>query len=86
MGSIFSIFSGYKTYIAAVGLLGLSVYNLSVGDFTAAGNNLLLALAAIGLRHAVTAQTQQVLKITDNQTNRIEQIVDKQVQEMKSAR
>lgn len=85
MGSILTILSGYKTYIAAIGLVGLAVYNLSVGDFASAGNNFLLALVAVGLRGAVHAQTNEVLKITDNQTRRIEQLTDKQTEEIKSS-
>ncbi|MDX2035965.1 MAG: hypothetical protein SFX72_04890 [Isosphaeraceae bacterium] len=45
--------NGYKTYIAAVGLLGLAVYELSMGDVTKAAETFLAALAAAGLRHAV---------------------------------
>ncbi len=45
--------SGWKTYIAAVGLLGLTVYQLSVGQFDMAGQTFLASLATVGLRHAV---------------------------------
>jgi hypothetical protein len=44
---------GYKTYLAALGLFGLAVYQLSQGDYPAAVQNVLAALAATGLRHAV---------------------------------
>lgn len=85
MGSILTILSGYKTYVAAVGLVGLAVYNLSVGDFASAGNNFLLALVAVGLRGAVKSQTQEVKEITENQTRHFEYITNKQTQELKSS-
>jgi hypothetical protein len=44
---------GYKTYIAAAGLLGLAIYQASVGQIEAAIQSLLAALAAFGLRNAV---------------------------------
>lgn len=47
------VLSGYKTYIAAAGLLGLAVYQLSQGDLNGALQNLLAALAAFGLRSAI---------------------------------
>lgn len=85
MGSILALLAGYKTYIAAIGLVGLAVYNLSVGDFPSATNNFLLALAAIGLRHAVTVQTETVKEITEDQTRKIAQITDQQTRNLKSS-
>ncbi len=48
------ILPGWKTYLAAIGLLGLSVYQLSVGDLAAAVQNFVAALAAFGVRNAIT--------------------------------
>lgn len=45
---------GWKTYLAAAGLVGLALYQLSQGQVEAALQSLLAALAAAGLRHAVT--------------------------------
>lgn len=45
--------SGYKTYIAAVGLAGLALYQLSQAQFELAMQSFLAALAAAGLRDAV---------------------------------
>jgi hypothetical protein len=45
--------SGWKTYAAALGLAGLSVYLLSTGEYSRAVETLLAALAAAGLRQAV---------------------------------
>ncbi len=53
MMAILNLLSGYKTYLAAVGLLGLAVYQASQSQFEPAFQSLLAALAAVGLRHAV---------------------------------
>jgi hypothetical protein len=47
------IFPGWKTYIAAAGLFGLAVYQLSQGDSTAAWQSLMAAIAAFGIRTAI---------------------------------
>ncbi len=52
--SIASLFQGYKTYVAAAGLLGLALYQLSLGEFEGAAQAFLGALAAAGLRDAIT--------------------------------
>lgn len=44
--------SGWKVYLAAAGLAGLALYQLSTGEFEAAATSFLAALAAAGLRHA----------------------------------
>jgi hypothetical protein len=41
----------YKTYVAAVGLVGLAVYQASNGDLQTAATTFLGALVAAGLRH-----------------------------------
>ena len=46
--------NGYKTYLAAAGLLGLAIYQASQGDYPAAVQSVLAALAAAGLRNAIT--------------------------------
>lgn len=45
--------SGWKTYAAALGLLGLAVYQLTQGDYVNGLESLLAALAAFGIRHAL---------------------------------
>lgn len=42
--------AGYRTYLAAAGLVGLAVYQLSQGEFDKAPNSLLAALALVGIR------------------------------------
>lgn len=49
--------AGYRTYIAAAGLLGLALYQLSQGDATTAFQSLMAALAAFGLRAALSQPT-----------------------------
>ncbi len=51
-----NLFSGYKTYIAAAGLVGLAVYQASTGDFAQAFQTLMSALVAAGLRSAIASQ------------------------------
>lgn len=46
--------SGYKTYIAAAGLAGLALYQISQGDIPGAYQSLMTALGAAGVRHAVS--------------------------------
>jgi hypothetical protein len=51
--AILNLLSGYKTYLAAAGLVGLAVYQLSQGQFEPAIQSVLGAVTAVGLRHAV---------------------------------
>jgi hypothetical protein len=44
---------GYKTYIAAVGLVGLAIYQATNGQYDQAIQSILAAAAAAGLRNAV---------------------------------
>ena len=46
--------NGIKTYLAAAGLLGLALYQASTGDLVAAYTSLMGALAAVGIRHAIS--------------------------------
>jgi hypothetical protein len=41
---------GYRTYLAAAGLLGLALYLLTQGSYEAAAQNFFTALVALGLR------------------------------------
>jgi hypothetical protein len=45
--------SGFKTYIAAIGILGLATYQLSIGQGSLALQSLLTAVTTIGLRQAM---------------------------------
>jgi hypothetical protein len=47
------LLSGWKTYLAAAGLFGLAIYQVSVGQYEAAIQTAMAALATTGLRHAV---------------------------------
>jgi hypothetical protein len=51
---------GYKTYIAAAGLLGLAVYQFSQGDIDGAIQNVLAAFAAFGMRQAISRPVEIV--------------------------
>ena len=52
--AILDLGTGYRTYLAALGLLGLSVYQLSEGQVQPAIQSFLAALAAFGIRQAVS--------------------------------
>jgi hypothetical protein len=54
---ILTLIDGYKTYIAAVGLIGLSLYQLTQGLYDQASQSFLAALVAAGLRHAIAKVT-----------------------------
>lgn len=45
--------AGYRTYIAAVGLVGLGLYQLSQGQIEAALESFAQALGLFGLRAAI---------------------------------
>ena len=53
MTNVTNLLSGYKTYIAAAGLFGLAVYQLSQGQYDSATQSVLAALAAAGIRNAI---------------------------------
>ena len=44
---------GYKSYLAAAGLFGLALYQISTGDYPLAVQSLLAALAVFGIRTAL---------------------------------
>ena len=44
---------GFKTYLAAIGLVGLSAYQFSTGQVVEGVHNLFMALTAVGLRGAI---------------------------------
>jgi hypothetical protein len=46
--------SGWKTYLAAAGLVGLAIYQVSQGQIEPAVQSILAALAAVGLRSAIS--------------------------------
>lgn len=50
-----AILSGWKTYIAAFGLVALAAYQLTQGDVMGSIQSFLAALAAAGLRNAIAA-------------------------------
>ena len=47
------VLNGYKTYIAAAGLVGLSLFQFSTGQVPLAIQTLFSALATAGLRGAI---------------------------------
>lgn len=48
------VFAGKKTYVAAAGLVGLAVFQYTVGDYLGLTQSVLAALAVFGLRSALT--------------------------------
>ena len=61
LGGLFTLapLAGLRTYLAAVGLLGLALHQFSVGAFDAAAQSLLAALAAFGVRSAIGRNAPQ---------------------------
>jgi uncharacterized membrane protein YphA (DoxX/SURF4 family) len=56
LDKLLGFLSGYKTYLAALGLFGMALYQVFVAkppDYVGAYTNVMAALAAVGLRHAV---------------------------------
>jgi len=53
MSDLLKLVEGYKTYSAAIGLLGLAVYQFSNDEVELGIQSLLAALAAFGLRDAI---------------------------------
>jgi len=47
------IFAGYRTYIAAAGLIGLGVFQFSTGDIAGGIQSFTAGLAALGIREAL---------------------------------
>jgi hypothetical protein len=54
---VLSLLTGYRTYLAAAGLLGLAVFQVSQSQFEPAWQSLMAALAAFGLRQAMNSNT-----------------------------
>ena len=48
-----NVLNGYKTYIAAAGLFGLALYQLSTGNVETAVQSFLGGLAVLGVRNAI---------------------------------
>ncbi len=46
--------AGFATYLAAAGLLGYALYQVSIQDYPGAVQSFLAALAAFGIRRAVS--------------------------------
>lgn len=51
------LLDGHKTVIAAIGLIGLALYQFSQGQVEPGMQSLLAGLTALGLRHAVEKAT-----------------------------
>jgi hypothetical protein len=54
--NILTVLQGYKTYIAAAGLVGLAIYQFSTGQLQEGVQTLLGAAAAAGLHSAIVSQ------------------------------
>lgn len=52
LGGILAKTEGTKTYLAAAGLIGMAVYQASVGSYDKATETFFLALGYLGLRSA----------------------------------
>ena len=50
--------TGWKTYLTAIGLLGLAIYQFSTEQYEAGIQSLLAAAAASGLRNAIAQKKE----------------------------
>lgn len=62
LSKLFGATKGYKTYVAAAGLIGLGVYQISTYDADISNvhtgvETILAGLGMLGLRHAIPAVT-----------------------------
>ncbi|VTT96584.1 unnamed protein product [Gemmataceae bacterium] len=60
----FAPLAGVRTYVAAAGLVGLSVYQLSQGQVEQAVQSFTIALGLLGLRERIEAQTVPATTVT----------------------
>ncbi len=51
-GFLTNLFPGYKTFVAALGLLGVGLVSISSGDWGTGLQSILTGLAALGIRFA----------------------------------
>jgi len=58
MNFLLKLFEGKKTNLAAVGLIGLALYQLSQKQYEAAMQSFFASLAAFGLRSAISKATE----------------------------
>jgi len=49
---VINVLNNYKTYLAAAGLIGMAVYNFSVGNYPAAVANVVAAFGLFGAKQA----------------------------------
>jgi hypothetical protein len=59
----FDVLAGSKSYIAAIGLIGLAIYQLTQKDYVAGIQSIMAAIAAFGIRNAVGRQENQVFQM-----------------------
>lgn len=64
------ILSGAKSYIAAAGMAGLALYQLTQGQFDLGLQSLLAALAVLGVRHAIAKQDAVVEEVKMQMKNK----------------
>lgn len=58
LSKLLSVGKGYRTYIAAAGLLAMAYVQYKGGDLNGASQSLLGALAVFGLRQAIDQKPQ----------------------------
>ncbi len=59
--NVLTIAAGWRTYLAAAGLLGYALYQVSNADYPGAWTSLMAALAAFGLRQAVSGVQSELV-------------------------
>jgi hypothetical protein len=59
---VLNALSGKKTYLGALALVGLAIYQFYTGQGQQAVQSLIAAWTAMGLRHAIAKQPQASLR------------------------
>lgn len=62
MADVTKILAGYKMYLAAAGALGLALYHFASGDYNAALEAVIAAVAIFGGRTALAVNHQEVVQ------------------------
>ena len=63
-----------KTYTAVIGAVAYAIYQVTQGNYNEAILAILAALGVSGVKSAVTKSTQELARITDDQTAHLSQV------------
>ncbi len=76
-------FKTWHTTVAAIGLLGLALYQVSQGEFSLALQNFMAALAAFGIGKTVAESNEALLQMKKGFKDHLE-LQEKELKELKA--